>query len=550
MTATGVRGAREAYARKAWAETHRLYDTAAAADLDLDDIERAATAAHLLCDDPRSREWLALGYRESVRTGEVPRAARFAFWIGHTLMFEGAMSESAGWHARARQLLNQREECVELGYLLLPDGIKQIFSGEYAAARETIGQARAIARRFGDLSLLAMTGHGMGRALVRLGEVEEGMTLLDSVMVSVTADEVSPMVVGEVYCGVLEACREVFDLRRAREWTAALTRWCDGQPELVAHRGPCMVYRAEVMQFHGDWDEAFAEARRACEWLAPPAAGEGGGDAYYRLGELHRLRGDYPRAEEAYRQASRLGRQPEPGLQLLWHARGQELAARTALRRALEETRAEPAKHATILDAHIQLSLAAGETTTARTAAQTLGEIAGTLGVPYLKALALHWEGAILLAEDRPGDALGRLRAAWSEWQKLDAPYESARVRALIGDACHALGDHQSAALEWDAARWCFERLGARPDLERLAQRDRPAVRANAPAGLSERELDVLRLVTAGLTNREIGAELVISEHTVARHVQNMLAKVGCSTRAALAAFAAENGLSTHTGQS
>jgi DNA-binding CsgD family transcriptional regulator len=548
MTPTGVHGAREAYARRAWAEAHTLYDAADTADLDLDDIERAATSAHLLCDDPRSREWLALGYREAVRTREVPRAARFAFWIGHTLMFEGAMSESAGWHARGRQLLSEHEECVELGYLLLPGGIKQIFSGEYAAARETIGQARAIAQRFGDLSLLAMTGHGMGRALVRLGAVEEGMTLLDSVMVSVTADEVSPMVVGEVYCGVLEACREVFDLRRAREWTAALTRWCDGQPELVAHRGPCMVYRAEVMQFHGAWDEALAEARRACEWLAPPATGEGGGDAYYRLGELHRLRGDYPEAEEAYRQASRLGRQPEPGLQLLWHARGQGLAARTALERALKETRAEPARHAPILEAHIQLCLAAGDTAKAWTATRELAEIAGALGIQYLKALTLQCEGAILLAEERPAEALARLRSAWSEWQKLEAPYESARVRALIGDTCRALGDQQSAVLEWDAARWCFQQLGARPDLERLEQFDRSPARANAPAGLSRRELDVLRLVAAGLTNREIGAELVISEHTVARHVQNMLAKVGCSTRAALAAFAAENGLSTHAG--
>ena len=215
--------------------------------------------------------------------------------------------------------------------------MEQLFAGATEAADATFAEAQAIGTRCGDPDLLAMAGHGRGRALIRCGRIAEGMAVFDEVMVSITAGEVSPMVVGNVYCGALEACHEVLDLRRAREWTGALSRWCDSQPDLVPHRGPCQVYRAEVMQFHGSWADAFAEAQRACEWLSLPVSPEGPADAFYRVGELYRLRGALAEAEEAYRQASRLGRQPEPGLPLLWMARRQLSAAQTALHRALEE---------------------------------------------------------------------------------------------------------------------------------------------------------------------------------------------------------------------
>jgi DNA-binding CsgD family transcriptional regulator len=463
--------------------------------------------------------------------------------MGHGLIFDGRMSEASGWFTRARQLLASVErECPEHGYLLIPQGVEQIFSGAIEEASATFAEAQGIGTRCGDPDLLAMAGHGRGRALIRSGRIAEGMAVFDEVMVSITAGEVSPMIVGNVYCGALEACHEVLDLRRAREWTGALSRWCESQPDLVPHRGPCQVYRAEVMQFHGSWSDAFAEAQRACEWLSLPVSPEGPADAFYRVGELYRLRGAFTEAEEAYRQASRLGRQPEPGLPLLWMARGQLSAAQTALHRALEEE-TDLGRRAGLLDADIQVLLAQGDISSARARADELRDIATALGAPVVSASCLMAEGAALLAEHQPGAALGPLRRSWTEWQRLEAPYEAARVRVHIGCAYRDLGDEESAAMELDAARWVFQQLGALPDLARVDALASHAEAEKVPGGLTVRELEVLRLIAAGQTNKEIGATLVISEHTVARHVQNMLAKLDCPSRAALAAFAAEHGL-------
>lgn len=543
MGSPGLLRAREAFASNAWDEAHALY--AAEGDrtaLELDDFEQQAVAAHLTGRNDQCRESLAEGYREALRRGDITRAARFAFWIGHGLMFEGGMSEATGWFARARQLIAASPDCVERGYLLIPEAVMEI-DDKSEEAHRAFAEGREIGLRFDDLNLIAMAGHGMGRALIRLGRAREGMTVLDSVMVAVTSGEVSPMVVGDVYCGVLEACHEVLDLRRAREWTGALTRWCEAHPTIVPYRGPCMVYRAEVMQFHGSWKDAFEEAQRACEWLSGPVVPEGAADAFYRIGELHRLQGKYAEAEEAYRQASRLGRQPEPGLPLLWLARGQRDAARNALRRALGEVSREFAKRAGLLDADVEVCLALGDVPGARAGAEELAQIAERLEAPYLRAVAGRAHGAVLLAEGDAAGCLGPLRRAWSDWQQMEAPYESARVRVLIGLAYQALGDKDSAAMEFDAARWVFEQLGAMPDLARLDSVASEPTAPAAPGGLTAREAEVLRLVATGCTNKQIAAALVISEHTVARHIQNMLAKLDCPSRAALAAFAVEHDL-------
>jgi len=357
------------------------------------------------------------------------------------------------------------------------------------------------------------------------------------VMVAVTSDEVSPIVTGDVYCSVIEACQESFDLRRAQDWTQALSRWCDSQPDLVPYRGQCLLHRAELMQLRGAWEDAMDEARQASTRLAARPGRPSVGAALYQQAELHRLRGEVSAAEEAYRQAGEAGREPQPGLARLWLAQGRTRAAQAAIRRAVDEAD-DTLTRSRLLPALVEIMLAADDLPAARAGAGELAGIAEGLGAPLLRALAAHAQGAVLLAEDRPQAALGPLRRAWSDWQELEAPYEGARVRVLLSLACRRLGDEETARMELDAARRVFQRLGAAGEVARLAEQPR------APAGgLTAREVQVLREVAAGKTNRAIAADLFLSEKTVARHVSNILGKLGLASRSAATAYAYENGL-------
>jgi ATP/maltotriose-dependent transcriptional regulator MalT len=348
------------------------------------------------------------------------------------------------------------------------------------------------------------------------------------------------VIAGVVYCAVIAGCEEAFELRRAQEWTSALTRWCEGQPQLVSFAGRCLAHRAGLMQFHGEWRDALEEAKLARERCDEAMNRRAAGQALYQQGELHRLQGDFDAAEAAYRDASALGREPQPGLALLRLAQGDGESAAVMIRRALGET-VVPLQRAAMLPVLVEVMLAVGDLEEARRAADELDEIAGSGRRAMLEAMAAGARGSVELAEDRAEAALKALRRACRLWQELDAPYEVARVRVLVGHACRALGDEESAGMELGAAREAFERLAAAPDLARV-----DALEGRTPAGdhgLSTRELEVLRLVAAGKTNREIAAALVVSEHTVARHLQNIFGKLGVSSRTAATAFAFQHEL-------
>jgi DNA-binding CsgD family transcriptional regulator len=289
------------------------------------------------------------------------------------------------------------------------------------------------------------------------------------------------------------------------------------------------------MQLEGAWDDALAEAERARGRAG--MSGSGIALAHYRRGDLLRLRGAFAAAEEAYRDASRFGREPQPGLALLRLAQRNARAAAATIRRAIAET-SEPSRRVTLLPAYVEIMLAVDAIEDARDGCAELEEIAGTFEAGMVMALAAHARGALELAEGDPQAALGPLRRAAEAWQELGAPYEVARCRVLVALACQTLGDGDAADMELDAARTVFAELGAEPDLERVSK---PG--AAGRAGLTERELDVLRLVAAGNTNKAIAGELVLSERTVDRHVSNIYAKLDVSSRAAATAYAYEHSL-------
>jgi ATP/maltotriose-dependent transcriptional regulator MalT len=538
-----LKRARALCARGAWLEAHELLASAdGSAPLAVGDLELLATSAYLR---GRIDEFIATMERLHqlhLDAGAALPAAQAAFWMGMHLMQRGEVGRATGWLGRAQRLVErQEEECVERGYLLMPLAFQREAMGEMEAGAAIAGEAAAIAERFGDRDLLALAMHMQGHLLVLGGRVADGLALLDEAMVAVTTGELSPIVTGIVYCGVIMGCQAAYEPRRAQEWTAALARWCEQQPDMVAFSGACHVHRAEILQLKGAWADALEETRRAAQRSALANYRSGLAAAAYVRGDVKRLRGELSGAEADYREASGYGREPQPGLALLRLAQGNVEAAAAAIRRTLAETTAA-ADRARLLPACAEIMVAAGDLDAAHSACEELAEIASGHEVGVLRTIAAQTRGAVELAAGDAGSALVALRAAWRVWDEVDAPYEAARVRALMGAACRALGDHDSAALEFEAARRAFAELGAAPDTERV-EALAGAVRPGDPRGLSARELEVLRLVAAGRTNKAVAVELVLSERTIDRHVSNIFAKLGVSSRAAATAYAYEHRL-------
>ena len=538
--AAELESGRASYAMRAWADAYERLSLADREEaLDAEDLELLANSAYMVGLDGDYLRELERAHHGYTEAGELQRAVRCAFWLGIALMLAGEGPRAAGWFSRAQRLLARVEpDTVERGYLLTPVVLEHKLAGDHGEACAVAAEAAAIGERFGDRDLVALTVQEQGHALVRLGRTKEGLRLIDEVMVSVTAGELSPIVTGLIYCNTIAFCQSVYQVRRARDWTAALTRWCEEQPEMVAHSGQCLVHRAEIMQLEGAWPSALAEAQRARERFTRGAlaASHREGMARYREAEVHRLRGEVAAADEAYRQASLCGAEPQPGLALLRLVKGERDAAAAGICRALAEV-TEPLDRAGLLPARVEIALAAGELDAAREACDELERIAAATDVALLDAIAEQARGALELETGTAEAAATALRRAQRLWEELGAPYETARTRELVGIACQALGDEESAALELEAARDTFAALGAASDLARVDARTGAGPERDQH-GLTAREVEVLRLVAGGSSNREVADALVVSEHTVARHLQNIYAKLGVSSRTAASAFA------------
>lgn len=496
-------------------------------------------------DDESATAWE--GAFSAHRSGGDPaEAARCAFWLAFGLLMRGDMAQANGWFSRSRTTIENGRvaDCSAAGYLLIPAMLEALGSGEAAAARDLAVKAAGIGDRLDDPDLRALGTLGHGQALLALGDVAGGTARLDEAMVAVTAGEVGPVTSGIVYCAVIVECMDAFDLARATEWTAALSSWCEGQPDLVPYRGQCLVHRSQLQQAAGNWGDAVLTADAACARLTdPPHPAVGLG--HYQLGELHRLRGAFDEAEADYRRAGQAGFQPVPGLALLHLRRGAVSTAATMIRRSLLEVRAAH-QRTRLLASAVEILVAAGDIVGAMQAADELTAMATGSRSAVLNALAEHAAGTVLLADDDPSTALAHLRAAATTWRQAHLPYELARTEVLLARCCAQLGDRASAQLELDIAVDTFLRLGARPDAD--AARAVAAEPARPMGGetanpLSAREREVLTQVAAGRTNREIAAALVISEHTVGRHLENIFVKLAVTSRAAAVAYAVEHRL-------
>ncbi len=538
---------RQAFAGREW---RAAFDQLAQADresaLGAADLERLGDAAYLAGKDDEAVAAWTRAYNAFVEQDECLRAARLGFWLSLCLMLGGNGAQSGGWLSRTQRLLGERQgECAEQGLMLAISGLFSMFKGDGAKACSQFEQATSLGKRFADSDLLAVSVLGHGQALIQMQRTDEGVALLDEAMVAVTSGQVTPIMAGIIYCAVILTCERVYDLHRAHEWTVALDKWCGAQPELVAFRGQCLVHRSEVLQFKGDWTAALAEAKRACELLSGRSE-RLAGRAVYQQAELHRLAGYLERAEEAYREAGARGFEPQPGVSLLRLAQGDLKAAAASIRRVASEAGSQQGPGAgvqrmKVLGPFVEIMLATDELEPARAAADELARIAAQMKAPFLKAIAAQTSGAVLLAGGQPEQALVALREAWTIWQQLEAPFESARARVLIGRACEQLGDTVTAEMHLEAAAAVFERLGAAPELARL--RVGAAPRGGTAAELSDRERQVLARVASGKTNRQIAADLGISEHTVARHISNIFNKIGVTSRTAASAYAFENDL-------
>ncbi len=535
---------RDADARFDWSEAYEsLLATDRNDDLPPADVQRLAVAATLTGHKDEAADAWERAHHAFVEVGEIGPAVRCAFWLGMQHMRLGRHAPGAGWMGRGRRLLDDSpEERVERGYLQIPGALQALSEGDLQGALEAIDDIMDLADRFDDPDLVALARLGRGQTLATMGAATEAAEMFDAAMVAVTTGDVSPIAAGIVYCGMIISCRKVFDLRRAQEWTAALTRWCARQEGIQPYQGQCLVHRSEIMQLHGDWSEAMDEADRACAHLDTSPTDPVMGMARYQQAELLRLRGEFDRAEESYRLASEWGHPVQPGLALLRLAQGRVDDAESAIRRVVEEAGEDGVRRSRVLSAFVEITLAVGDIEAARTATDELERFAADLDAPYLHALATSARGAVVLADGDASAACVALRRAWAAWQEVDVPYEAARVRLRMAQACRELGDDDTADMELDAARRVFDQLGAAPDLARVTELA-PGPTPEAPGGLTPREVEVLRLVATGATNREVADTLVISEKTVARHLSNMFTKLDISSRAAATAWAYENGV-------
>ncbi len=540
MDELATRRARADFARGDWQAAYDAWSAAGPADLELPDLDDLGTVAELLGDHQLTVAARQRAFTGHLGAGELDAAVRQAFQLSMSLGGHGEPALSSGWAARAEEVAAALpEDSVGHGWVAFLRMFRSLGSSDFEAAQQHAEQALAIGRRQGDADLTGMALCGLGRFTLYAGRVREGVELLDEAMVRVVGGELSPIIAGHVYCTAIEGCQEIGDFARVAEWTTALEKWCADQPGLLLFTGQCAVHRGQLLRLRGEWDQALDEFQLAAERYSQEGAPAAAALSAYEAGEVHRLRGEVAAAEAAYDHAADAGYDPQPGLALLWLAKGDLEAARSAVTRLLAEAEGL-VRRSRVLPPAVEVLVDTGESAAASTAAKELEELAEEIGSDAVAAASAQASGLVELGRGDAAGALPYLRKAQQLWSRAGAPYERARSRALVGRALLATGDERGARRELEAAREALRQVGAWPDAD---EAERLLVPRALPAGLTAREVEVLRLVASGRSNAEIAAALVLSEKTVARHLSNIFTKLGVGSRTAATAFAFEHDL-------
>ncbi len=482
MAELGDRGpvarAREAVARQAWQEAYDLLTEAdGSRQLDTDGVAMRAEIAYLV-GEPRvsGNAWKrvhAARLAEGDREGAAAAAAR----IAHLLFDEGLEAPLRGWVMRGRELLTDLPDSpvhaalsVEMAWAAL------IYAGDADTALQEARRAVEIASRAGDPTMRALAINAEGRALIQLGQIEEGLALLDESTVAAMTGELDGMATVVLFCSTICALQALAEYDRADQWTQAMEQWTADRP-LGPFQGVCRVHRAEILRLRGAWHDAEREARRACEEVRP-FAGTVTGWPLSELGSVRLRMGNLEGAEDAFLRASQAGWDPQPGIALLRLAQGDPLAADAEIREALdhpahsnwERPPSSELQRAPLLAAQVEISIVVGDLERARQAAEELDGIALSFGSKAIKASAATARGTVLLAEKDLPDAIRSLEDGTTKWKEIGAPYESAKARASLAFAHRLEGNEKRAMVELRAARSTFDRLGANLDAARAAE--------------------------------------------------------------------------------
>ncbi|NIK57357.1 helix-turn-helix transcriptional regulator [Kribbella shirazensis] len=522
--------ARELHTASRWEEACVEYAAADAVEpLAVHDLEAYAEAAQVSARGTEAVVLLRRIFDLRLAANELDDAAYAAFWLWWAFFTSNELVQANGWLQQVGRALGP--ELAGSPWLRIPEAMFQGMTGNHSHAEELL--SAVVEGSHGDVVPWALSM--WGQTLIDAGRLQDGLDRLEEAMAALFEDGLSARVTPWIYCAAVRGCCLARDFTRARAWNRSMARWLDSLDSLGgAYLGNCRIYRSRLLCLTGAWPDALDEIAAVCDDL-DGYAGWVCGHAFYQLGEVRRLRGEWDAAEEAYLRAAQHGCPTQPGLSLLRLAQGDVDAASAGVRRALTEVTTTPDR-LDVLKAAVTIHLEEGNLEAARDAVAEFENITAEVTTPVIQAEAYAVRGALALSEGDAGSALPLLRRAVGAWQAQDAPHEVAQLNVLIGQACHALGDHDGAQLEFSAARETFERLGARPD---LAQLDRiAATTGTGTHGLTHREIEVLCAIAQGKSNRAIANELHLSERTVHRHVANIFIKLGVDSRTAAVAHA------------